>query len=147
MKTTEELLRPRVMITQKLPFVMNEVGTLLEPFEDDSFRLVTYNDAIHIFQLERFQKEWSHSFKMLAWWEHRTIEQMRSVKFVKVITYRGYWRVDDIVPVISFELGDAGSTIKPYGYLLKYKHWQPVFELLPSTESEYLKQQGLPPNE
>jgi hypothetical protein len=71
-------------------------------------------------------------FRRMEWWEKRTIDDLITVKFVKVIKYRGYWREGDIVPAILKLEG-----FNPKGYSLKYDHFQPIFELEPSDEEDF----------
>jgi hypothetical protein len=135
----DELLCPRFKVIADWPMNINfKVGEIVS------------NNLWFLFflgQHEWHMKDLPHLFKPLAWWEHRTIEELQSVKFVKVIIYRGYWVVGDIVPVIRFEHGSIGKAT-PTGYYIGRNytggnggHYQPIFELEPATEAAYLEYQ------
>ncbi len=34
-------------------------------------------------------------FKPLEWWEHRTLDEMMSVEYVRITIYTGYWIISD----------------------------------------------------
>lgn len=125
--TPEKLLQPRIKIIAPWPYMpkARKVGEIIQVTKE---------------KLQWWLK-FSSNVKELSWWEDRPIEVMQNINYVKIITYRGYWRVGDIVPVIGFEIGSIDNA-KPYGYNLKYKHWQPVYELAPATETEYLTYQN-----
>lgn len=117
--TTEELLKPRYKVIADYPNSPHKVGELLYQSETTT-SLTRYSDYPHL-------------FKRLEWWEERTLDDMVSVKFVKVVNYVGYWRVGDIVPVEDYIINNG----KFHSYNLKYgKYHQPKF-LLPATEQEY----------
>lgn len=120
-KGIEELLKPRYKVIADYPGSDFEVGGIIE--------MIAFN--VDVF------KDFPHLFKRLEWWQERTIEEMESVKYAKVIKYRGYWREGDIVKIEKFVHGSV-TLAQPTGYYLKYKHYQPVFELQPATEQEYL---------
>lgn len=96
-----------------------------------------------VFDEQRWQTQTVHNpekypylFKKLEWWQHRTIEQMNAIRYAKVTKYVGYWREGDIVPVRRFEVGSI-QRATPYGLILEYDHYHPVFNVTPATEQEY----------
>lgn len=123
-------LKPRYKVIADYPgnpYPIGAIGTTdSEYWAQSNYRLI----------ISEAPDKYPHLFKKLEWWEHRTIEELKSVKYVKVITYRGYWRVGDIVPVNSFEGGSMEKAL-PTGYNLKYNHYQSIFELEPASQSEY----------
>lgn len=121
--TVEQLLQPRVILTANFPGNIDPVGKVYTLDMEDGYDIDFYETC----------KECPANFRVLEWWEERQPEDMMSVEFVRIVKYSRYWTVGDIVPVISFTVIQD----KPYGYILKYNHWQPVFELLPATKEEY----------
>ncbi len=142
-KSIDHLLKPRYKVIADYPDSKFKVGEIL--FVPNPKEFPNWFQTNRRFNNEgRFEavlEAYPHIFKKLEWWEHRTIEELKSIKYVKVIKYRGYWREGDVVPVYSFE-GGSIEKAKPTGFNLKYKHFQPVFELLPGTEEEYLNQKS-----
>lgn len=112
---TEELLRPRYKVIADYPNSDYEIGQIIINESD----YCTRYPAI---------------FKPLAWWQGRTLDEIVSVKFVKIIEYTGYWRVGDIVPVTDYSI-IGGRFIK---YQLKYNHEAKPETVEPSTEAEYI---------
>lgn len=43
-------------------------------------------------------------FRLLDWYEHRTFEQLFTVKHIQISNYEEYWRVGDILDVEAFAL-------------------------------------------
>jgi hypothetical protein len=129
--TTEELLKPRYKVIADWPGVAGKVivGDVL--VLDDMDNANVFWCGGEAFQEDKLL-DYPYLFKKLEWWEGRTIDDLAGVLFVKVMIYRGYWRVGDVVPA-RLKLDD----LKPIGYLLKYSHFQPVYELLPATKEEY----------
>lgn len=81
---------------------------------------------------DAYYDSFPHLFKKMEWWQKRLLDDLVSVKFVKIVKYRGYWKEGDIVPA-TLQL----EGFIPIGYILKYNHFQPVFELEPATKEEY----------
>lgn len=147
--TPQELLKPRYKVIADYPhnrFKINDILTWIENTEYFGEKIQV--NAFGKFINETLGSAWvDHPehfptiFKQLEWWQERTIEQLQAVKFVKVIKYVGYWREGDIVPTEGFRIGSLEKS-KPYGYVLKYNHWHPIFNVIPATEEEYKQFRG-----
>lgn len=122
--TTNELMAVRYKVIADYPKSNFKIGEILE-CED----MVT-----EAYLGNPMYKMYPHLFKKLEWWQERGVDVLKQVKFVKVVKYRGYWLVGDIVPA-KLKIDDE---FVPIGYYLRGQHYQPVFELEPATESEYI---------
>jgi hypothetical protein len=118
---TEELMKPRYKVIADYPRSDYKIGEIINCAEEDAKHFGT----------------WPHLFSRLEWWQNRTIEELSGVKYVRVMKYRGYWREGDVVKVTGFDGGSLARSV-PTGYYLDTTHYQPVFELSPATEEEYL---------
>lgn len=125
--TVEELLKPRYKVIADYPKSIYKIGDILRVGGHSE-------DLLYCDHSGPRMRDYPHLFRKLEWWEERTLDDMVSVKFAKVIEYVGYWRVGDIVPVEDYIINNG----KFHSYKLKYgKHHQPKF-LLPAIETEYL---------
>jgi hypothetical protein len=124
----QELLKPRYKVIADYPASEYPVGYIIE------------SETFSIGDVDHNCYNYPHLFKRLEWWKNRTIEELESVKYVKVIKYRGYWLVGDIVHA-KFEIKSEGRGLYT-GYNIgrkpNYGHYQPIEELEPATEEEYL---------
>ncbi len=129
-----ELLKPRYKVIADYPKSEFRIGDILEAFPDPADKWLNLRlQRTHNVEAGMYP----HLFQKLEWWMDRAIDDLMKVKFVKVIKYKGYWREGDIVPA-EFDLIDfAEVKTNPLGYLLKYNHYQPVFELEPATSDQY----------
>jgi len=133
--TTEDLLKPRYKVIADYPESCFKIEEILQPTNtngvDDYYY---YPREYRCNEISISLNRYPNIFKKLEWWEDRSIEVLRSVKFVKVIEYQGYWRVGDIVPSKFVYQED-----KPFGYNLGQwnDHFHPVYKILPSTQQEY----------
>lgn len=132
--TPEELLTPRFKCIGRYPhsqFIIGEIYTdrmCCEILNPDNIE-----GCMYVFSGSKYPA----IFKPLEWWQERTIEQLKTVKFVKVIEYEGYWRVGDIVEA-EFSYKDG----KPYGYNLRKTQFHPIYKVVPSTKEEYETQRS-----
>ena len=126
--TTEELVRIRYRVLIDYPDSPFTIGDVLECCEG-TYHLSSYSQFNRISSPQKFPSV----FRAIEWFEYRSIETLKSVTFVKVVTYRGYWLVGDIVPAF-LKLDDQ---LNPIGYTLDYNHFQFLTELLPATKEEY----------
>lgn len=82
-----------------------------------------------------------HLFRRMQWFEQRTFDQLLSIKFIKVTTYVGYFRENDIVPVEAYSMDLNNPEPKFLGFYLgkKSNDFHPVECVAPSTEALYKK--------
>lgn len=115
------LLKPRYKVIADYPGNIFKVGHIVSEAEAEE----KFDFPHNLFPV------YPNIFKPLAWYEHRTLEQLQAVKYVKVTNYVGYWRVGDIVEA---RFGLWKDEI--YGYFLK-NHFHPMPYIEPVTEQEY----------
>jgi hypothetical protein len=87
-----------------------------------------------------FPNLYPHLFKAIPWYAHRTIEELESVKYAKVIRTSNYWVPGDIVPVTKFFYEND----KPLKFDLS-GHQFYASNIEPSSEEEYKKFKGKQP--
>jgi hypothetical protein len=107
----ETLLEPRIQVISDYPGSPHLVGDIL-PGE--------------------WRKEYAAIFRAVNWWEHRTLEQLRAIKYMKVVEYVGYWVVGDVVPVQSMKI--EGGILMGF-YLTNHLH--PPSAVKPATQKQY----------
>lgn len=79
-------------------------------------------------------------FRLLRWWEHRTIEQLLSLKYMKIVSGSNYYIKGDIVEVSAIHYNDASFVGGRDNILFDLKgHHFIVSQLEPSTKNEYEK--------
>lgn len=84
--------------------------------------------------------KYPHLFRKLEWWEFREqdLTLMTSFDFAKVVIYVGYWRVDDIVPIHSYEIQQTRPAKLIGFYLGEHRqHLHAIDKVVPAALSEY----------
>lgn len=76
------------------------VGDVLEAFDFEGKITLSKDKSI-------YPNRFKDHFRLLRWWEHRTIEQFKTIKYMKVVSGGNYWRTGDIVEVILFMFNNA----------------------------------------
>ena len=138
----EELLRPRYKVTADYfynPYKLCDVITV--EYDDRSVHLTTttyrneFGETVE--QANHFHpnrlKDFPHLFQPVQWWEQRAVEELRSIKYMKVVEYSGYHLVGDVVPVKKMAFSDDGFLL---GYWLT-GHLHPLHKIIPATAEEY----------
>lgn len=79
-------------------------------------------------------------FKKLRWWEHRTIEQFRTIKYMKIISGSNYYVKGDIEEVTSFHYNETSLVGGKNNILFSIRgHYFIASQLEPSTEDAFEK--------
>jgi len=135
MSEQHPFLQTRYIIDIKYPECPYEEGTILYysgksqflnvNFYHPPFGKVTINDP----------HESPKIFKPVPWYKHRTIEELQSIKYVKVIKYVGYLRVGDVVPVTKVDIDLSKE--QPISFTLLSDHIHPVDTVTPATREEH----------
>ena len=84
----------RYELTRDYPNRLFDVGSILMAFESDGRVKLDLDGSIN-------PDNYKDHFKKLRWWEHRTIDQLLSIKYAKVVSSSNYYRQGDIVEVIN----------------------------------------------
>ena len=125
--TPEELLKPRYKVIATYPNCYWSVGKILTMDKDEHFE-ISSDEFYDINYIDAFP----HLFKRLEWWEDRTIEDFKRIKYVRVTTYRAYWLVGDLVKVTKVILGEGDF----YGFDLSGKR-HAFCDVEPVSEPQY----------
>lgn len=90
----KDFLRHRYEFIKDYPDAPFIVGDILDAYEHEG-RIYLHDNA----KLE--PKLFPDNFKKLRWWEHRTIEQLKSIQYAKIVSGSSYYGVGDIVEVVN----------------------------------------------
>jgi len=83
---------------------------------------------------------YSDNFRKLRWWEHRSIEQLLSIKYAKVVHGSNYYVVGDIVEVVNMWYNNERLVGGRDSILFDLKgHHFVAFQLEPATKEEHDK--------
>ncbi len=123
----------RYELTRGYPGCPFDVGRILDAYNFEGN--VTLDECKSI-----FPNHFKDHFRLLRWWEHRTIEQLLSLKYMKIVSGSNYYITGDIVQVSAIHYNDV-SFVGGKGNLLfdlKGHHFM-ISQLEPSTKEEYEK--------
>lgn len=85
-----------------------------------------------------YPENYKDHFKKLRWWEYRTIEQLQSIKYMKVVSGSDYYGVGDIVEVLCFMYNNPTIVGGRDNILFNLKgHFFNVTQLQPATKDEH----------
>lgn len=132
----KDFFKPRFKLTRGYPGCPFQVGDILDAFEfegETTIRVASGNYKV-------FPLQFSDHFKKLRWHDHRTIEQLSSIKYMKVVSSGQYYCVGDIVEVLEMHynykslVGGSGNVL----FNLK-GHYFIASQLEPATKEEHDK--------
>ncbi len=107
-----------------------EIGDVLDCSEERQSYLGAAN--AHYAMASELDK-YPHLFRKLEWWEKRSLDDLVAVKYVKITSYVGYWKVGDIVMVDDYIFNKGVLT----HYQLEYDKKQTPSTVIPVTEATY----------
>lgn len=81
--------------TRDYPNRVHDIGSILDAFEFEGNTTLDKYPSIN-------PKSYPDHFRKLRWWEHRTIEQLLTIKYAKVVSGSNYYGRGDVVEVIDF---------------------------------------------
>ena len=120
---SDEWLKPRYIVLlnyPKSPFIK---GDIIDALECD-------------INLSHF----NNHFALLKWHQHRTIEQLRSIRYMKVVSRGNYYGIGDIVEVTDMRYNDTNLVGGKDSILFSLKgHYFSASQLEPATEDDYKK--------
>lgn len=133
------VLRPKEFLDHRFIFIKDYpdspfvVGEILSGYESDG--------KIYLHQKAKLEpKQFLDNFSKLRWWEHRTIEQLKSIKYAKVVSGSNYYVVGDIVEVTEFYFNNAALVGGRNNILFNLKgHHFLASQLEPTTKEEHDK--------
>lgn len=119
--------------TRDYPNRVHDIGSILDAFEFEGKVTLDKYPSIN-------PDYYKDHFKKLRWWEHRTIEQFLTIKYMKVINGSNYYTSGDIVKVKEMRYNDKSLVGGRDTILFSLEgHHFPVSQLEPSTMEEYEK--------
>lgn len=76
-----------------------------------------------------------HIFKKLKWFEGVTLDDLCTIKYVRITQYTGYWGVGDVVPVTDYDINAKARIV--VRFQLEYTNYSIPDKCIPATEKEY----------
>lgn len=74
------------------------------------------------------------NFRAVHWFEDRKLDDLMSVRFVRITEYTGYWVVGDVVPVSDYQINTKNRTFELY---LMSGQSSRLEKCEPATKEEY----------
>lgn len=130
---SKDFIRPRYEFIKDHPDAPFIVGSVLDAYEHD--------ESIYLHGKAKLEpKLFPDNFKKLRWWEHRTIEQLNSIKYMKVVSGSSYYGVGDIVEVVNMWFNNDKYVGGKNNILFDLKgHHFIASQLEPTTKEEHDK--------
>lgn len=129
-----DFLKPRFEFIKDYPGAPFMVGRILDAYESDGELYL--HDAAKI-----EPAEFPFNFRKLRWHDHRTLEQLKSIKYMKIIGEEiHYYSKGDIVEVLEFMYNNATYVGGRDNILFNLKgHFFNITQLNPATKEEHDK--------
>jgi hypothetical protein len=87
-----------------------------------------------------YPNHYKNHFLLLRWWEHRTIEQLLTIKYAKIVSGSNYYGVGDIVEVVNMWFNNDKYVGGKNNILFDLKgHHFIASQLEPATKEEHDK--------
>jgi hypothetical protein len=128
-----DFMYPRYEVIQSYPGCPFTVGSIQDANEFEGKEYLSAANKI-------YPKVYPLNFKKLQWWEHRTIEQLLSVKYAKVVSGTDYYVEGDIVEVTNMWFNNDKYVGGRNNILfdLKGRHFMAT-QIEPATKQEHDK--------
>lgn len=132
--TPEDFLSPRYEVLLKWPNSPYKVGEVLSA---ELYSVKTNELRIKGSDIDPLR--YINHFRPLKWYEHRTIEQLLSIKYMKIVGDKSsYYGKGDIVEVIAMHYNDASFVGGRDNLLFNLKgHFFSPVNLEPATKKEH----------
>lgn len=126
-----DFMRPRVEFIKDYPDAPFRLGDILSCYEHEG-KTYLHDQA----KLE--PALFPFNFRKLRWYDHRTLEQLLSIKYMKVISGSDYYGVGDVVEVLHFMYNNATYVGGRDSILFNLKgHFFNITQLQPVTKEEH----------
>lgn len=133
-------LEPKEFLLMRFEFIKDypgapfRIGDILDTYESQG-EIYLRPDNVKIYPLK-----FPDNFKKLRWWEHRTIEQLLSIKYMKVVSHSNYYVPGDIVEVTKMFYNNESLVGGKNSIQFDLKgHYFLASQLEPATSAEYEK--------
>jgi hypothetical protein len=108
-------------------------GSILEAFEFEG-KIKLYNDSSIL------PNHFKDHFRLLRWWEHRTLEQLSSIKYAKVVSGSNYYVSGDVVEVLLIMYNNAAIVGGKNSILFNLNgHFFVASQIEPATKEDHEK--------
>lgn len=133
----KDFLDPRFEFTKDYPNSPFNVGDILGSYEHDGILYLNTGDGV--LQPRLFKD----NFRELKWHEHRTIEQLKSIAYARVVSSGQYYIHGDIVPVVDVFYNRTELTGGSGNIIFNLSgHYFIASQINPATKEEYEKSNG-----
>lgn len=131
--TPDQFLSHRFEFIKDYPDAPFNVGDILDAYEYDGNLYLSAQGAIK-------PSQFKDNFRELRWYDHRTLEQLLSIKYMKVVSGSDYYSVGDIVEVTEMHYNLRGHVRGKNSILFNLKgHYFSITELQPATKEDHDK--------
>lgn len=132
-----DFLNLRFELTKKYPGCPFQLGDVLEAYDFESgggVYIIVNSGEYKIFPLE-----FTDHFKKLRWHDHRTLEQLLSIKYMKIVSGKSdYYVIGDTIEVLCFMYNNATVVGGRDCILFNLKgHFFNITQLEPATKEEH----------
>lgn len=123
----------RYELTRDYPRRIADVGEILDAYEFEGDITLDKCKSIN-------PNHFKDHFRLLRWWEHRTIEQLLSIKYAKVVSGSNYYGVGDIVEVLNVMFNNPTIVGGANSIMFNLKgHFFIASQIEPATKEEHDK--------
>lgn len=123
----------RYILTQKYPLSKFNVGDVLDASEFEGKIYISEDKQV-------YPENYKAHFRKLYWYEYRTIEQLLSIKYMKVVSGSSYYGVGDIVEVVGMHYNDSKWVNGENNILFNLKgHFFMASQVEPATKEDHDK--------
>lgn len=126
--------RIRYILSRGYPSQPFPTGAILDAYEFEG------NVYIKEGGVKIYPNQYKDHFILLRWWEHRTIEQLLTINYAKVVSGSSYYGVGDIVAVGNMWFNNDKYVGGKNSILFDLKgHHFVASQLVPATKEEHDK--------
>ncbi len=137
----QDLMKPRYKVIADYPHSVDEIGHIITIEGERYFTLSNASKSTQVYPVDKrrttseYYNRYPHLFELLPWYVERSVEDLQSVKYLKLV-YNN--RIQYLHKVERFN-GENLHGQPLYEYYNKVNHLSTacVSELEPATESEY----------
>ena len=123
----------RYELTRDYPNRLFDIGSIQDAYEFEGKVTLDKDKSIN-------PRCYPDHFKLLRWWEHRTIEQLLMIKYMKIVAGGNYYVIGDIVPVLCFMYNNPTIVGGMDALLFNLSgHFFVASQVVPATKEEYEK--------
>lgn len=131
----KDFMNRRFVLIKKYPSCPFDLGEVLAANEYEGITYIKYGEKGNIHPLD-----YKDHFRELKWHEHRTIEQLKSITYAKVVDGSNYYGIGDIVEVIDMFYNNPKFVNGKDSIMFNLNgHWFTASEINPATKEDHTK--------